>query len=257
LLKPRIATLPSDLLIGGEPERLRDRIALWLDREIAGAFPVLARIDAAPMEGAARGLAFQLAEALAPIERMRLDSLIAALSEADHRALARLGVVIGGAYAFLKDLTKPAPLRLRAALWRAQHDGREVLPLPLPGRVSMAVEPGLDPAYYTAIGYPAVGPRAIRVDMLDRLLARLERATVKGAMPPDATIAPVLGCAREEADQVLLALGWARQEEEDVVIYRRRRPALPLSGRTRRRVVRPGDDDRSPFAVLKQLAMAK
>jgi hypothetical protein len=91
--------------------------------------------------------------------------------------------------------------------------------------------------------------------MLDRLIARLNRATIKGAMPPDSTIAPVLGCNREEADAVLLALGWGRHEAEGVVLYRRRRPP----GRRRQTRRRPplGEGELSPFAVLKQLRAAE
>jgi hypothetical protein len=79
--------------------------------------------------------------------------------------------------------------------------------------------------------------------------------TVKGVMPLDPTIAPVLGCGKEEADAVLLALGWGRREEDGAVIYRRQRPPRPPpTAQSRRRVPPLGDGDRSPFAILKQLA---
>src|SRR6202012_1865575 len=115
----------------------------------------------------------------------------------------------------------------------------------------------IDRGYYTAIGFPVVGPRAIRVDMLDRLIARLGRATGEAARPADPPIAPVLGCGNPEADQVLAALGWGRQEAEGIVTYRRQRPAQPANTPRRRRVPPLTHDDRSPFAVLKQLGMAK
>ena len=83
------------------------------------------------------------------------------------------------------------------------------------------VEAEVDPDYYRAIGYPVAGPRAIRVDMLDRLIARLRRATIEGTMASDPTIAPVLGCAKDEADAVLLALGWDREEVDGAPLYRR------------------------------------
>ncbi len=74
-------------------------------------------------------------------------------------------------------------------------------------------------------------------------------------MQPDPTIPPVLGCGKEEADAVLLALGWGRREEDGVVIYRRQRPPRPkLAPPNRRRVPPLGDGALSPFAVLKQLS---
>jgi ATP-dependent RNA helicase SUPV3L1/SUV3 len=258
LLKPRIAPLESDLLVSGEGDRIRDRIVAWLEAEIGRSLPMLASVAKAKLDGPARGLAFQLAETLAPIDRAKVETLIAGLTLADRRQLARLGVTIGSAYVFLTGLTKPASLSLLRALWRA---GREVwgeLPLPPPGRVSVAADPNIDFAYYTAIGFPVVGPRAIRVDMLDRLIARLQRMTVKGAMPPDPTIAPVLGCGKDEADAVLAALGWGRQETDGVVTYRRQRPAYSQPAAQRRQRAHPlTHDDRSPFAVLKQLGVAK
>ena len=122
------------------------------------------------------------------------------------------------------------------------------------GTASGIAVAGIDPGYYAAIGFPVAGPRAIRIDMLDRLIARLHRMTVKGAMPPDPTIAQVLGCGKEEADAVLLALGWGRREEDGIVVYRRQRPPRPQpNAQSRRRVPPLGDGDRSPFAILRQL----
>ncbi|HEX4507159.1 MAG TPA: helicase-related protein [Alphaproteobacteria bacterium] len=257
LLKPRIVPLESDLLVSGESDRIRDRVAAWLDAEIGRRLPMLTAIADAQLDGPARGLAFQLAESLAPIERGKVETLLAGLTRKDAGQLARLGITIGTAYAFLKGLTKPAALTLLRALWRAGHDVWGELPMPPPGRVSVAADPNIDSAYYAAIGFPVVGPRAIRVDMLDRLIARLRRATVDGAMPADPTIAPVLGCGKEEADQVLAVLGWGRREAEGVVTYRRQRPAQPAGAPRRRRVPPLTHDDRSPFAVLKQLGRAK
>ncbi len=256
LLKPRVVPLDSDLLVSGEGERIRDRVAGWLEHEIDRVFPMLNRIAEATLDGAARGLAFQLAEALAPLPVATVSPLLADLTRADIATLSRLGVAKGAAYVFLKHLTKPDAVRLRAALWRARHDVFAPLPIPSAGRVSIPAESGIDPAYYAAIGYPAAGPRAIRVDMLDRLIERLRRATVQGVMPFDSTIAPVLGCTRAEADAVLLALGWGRREVDGVVTYHRQR-APPSSEASRRRKPPLGNGERSPFAVLKHLTAAK
>ncbi len=256
-LKPRIVPIASDLLIGGEAERLHDRVALWLEAEIGRRFPMRAAIVSAALDGAARGLAYQLMEALAPIPRERLESLIASLTDADRRRLHRLGIAIGNHWVFTPGLTKPGAVELRAALWRAEYAVSGLLPLPAHGRVSMAIDPAIDTGYYSAIGYPAAGPRAIRADMLDRLMRRLHRATIRGAMTPDPTIAPVLGCSRADADAVLLALGWGRRDTEGGAIYRRQRPpAPPVAVRTRRRPA-VADAERSPFAVLKQLTVVK
>ena len=154
----------------------------------------------------------------------------------------------------------PAPLSLLRALWRrpGTRFGANCR-CRRPAGCRSRPTAGVDPGYYTAIGFPVVGPRAIRVDMLDRLIARLRRMTVKGAMPPDSTIAPVLGCTKDEADAVLAALGWGREESDGVVIYRRQRPANSRPAARRRSHAHPltHDDALSAFAVLKQLSVAK
>jgi hypothetical protein len=76
-------------------------------------------------------------------------------------------------------------------------------------------------------------------------------------MPPDPTIAPVLGCGKDEADAVLAALGWGRQEVDGIITYRRQRVAPAQPAAQRRRVHPLTHDDRSPFAILKQLGVAK
>ena len=130
--------------------------------------------------------------------------------------------------------------------------------MPPPGRVSSAATPGIDPDFYQAIGCPLAGPRAIRVDMLDHLKARLIRQTIKGVMAPDRTIPRVLGCSLEESDLVLRSLGWQRQEQDGVVLYRHQpNSGKPSRKADRRRMLAPNDPDRSPFAILKHLATAK
>jgi ATP-dependent RNA helicase SUPV3L1/SUV3 len=252
IVKPGILVLSSDLLISGEAERLRERAASWLGAEIVRLFPMLGIEPDTVPDGAARGLVFQLTENLSPLPRVAVESLIADLTPMGKRGLARLGVVIGASWVFFKALVKPDATKLRGILWRAENEAWDAPPTPPPGRVSIAADAEIDPAYYTAIGYPVAGPRAIRVDMLDRLIARLRRQTVEGVMPPDPTIAQVLGCGKDAADQVLAALGWDRQEADGVVTYRRQKQASLTRMRPRRPSPQPSDD-RSPFAVLKQL----
>ena len=257
-LKPAIAPLMSDLLFDGEAERIRERSARWLEAEIGRRLPVVRALADAPLNGVARGLAFQLREAMAPLERHTVESLVRSLDSTDRERLARLGVVIGQHWVFLRPLVKPSAVPLRAALWRAEHGAWGALPIPPGGRVSIATVPDIDPAYYAAIGYPAVGPRAVRIDMLERLMVRLHRATIRGAMPLDPTIAPVLGCTAAEADAVLSALGWGRREIDGAISYRRQRPAGANNRVRRTRSIAPRkDNDQSPFALLQNLMLPK
>ena len=96
--------------------------------------------------------------------------------------------------------------------------------------------------------------------MLDRLIAQLRRATVQGAMPPDPTVAPVLGCGKNGAGRGAGRARWGNgRRSEGVVTYRRQRPVQLSASRAAppARVPPLTHDDRSPFAILKQLSIAK
>ena len=55
---------------------------------------------------------------------------------------------------------------------------------------------------YTAIGFPVLGPRAIRADVLDRVVEHVTRSTAD-APADDAKLASWIGAPRSELKRVL------------------------------------------------------
>ena len=113
----------------------------------------------------ARGIAFQLHEAMGILPRASIEDLIGGLDDAGRAALRQKKVRLGPILVFIPALNKPAGIRLRALLWSLWH-GRE-LPAQLPpdGMTSISVEgKTIDPDYYRAVGYPGVhhGPNSRR-----------------------------------------------------------------------------------------------
>jgi len=97
-----------------------------------------------------------------------------------------------------------------------------------------------------------VGDRAIRFDMLERLEAELDQATVSGAGAASVLpkIVSLLGTGNDEAKAVLDALGWRLVEVTDAPpVWRKRREKA-------RKAVRNQTQTVSPFEGLKEL-MAK
>jgi ATP-dependent RNA helicase SUPV3L1/SUV3 len=127
------------------------------------------------------------------------------------------------------------------------------LPVPPPGRVSVAVSPEVPAAFHQAIGYPRAGPLAVRVDMLDRLERNLHRFRDASGLKADLGLAQLIGCAPEHLDQLLVGLGYRRAGDvEGAATYRRRPPQRHRDGAV------AGDTGAdSPFAKLKEIELAR
>ncbi|MGF1608916.1 MAG: helicase-related protein, partial [Kiloniellales bacterium] len=173
-LAPQVELLPSEFLDGAQRERLRQRLADWLARHLRRQLAPLYRALDSELSGAARGLAFQLVEALGTLPRSQVTHQITGLSKAERKALAALDIQLGTASVTLPALLKPRPSRLRGLLW-AVHKGADSGSLPDPSAVAFRPEPGAisDDDLYLALGYRRFARKgerlAVRADALERL----------------------------------------------------------------------------------------
>jgi ATP-dependent RNA helicase SUPV3L1/SUV3 len=250
-LKPRVEPLRSELIDGALTERLRRRLAAWLERYLRRALAALLRVTEAELSGPARGLAFQLGEGLGALPRGprhgQLGRQLAALSDHDRRDLRRLGVRFGREAVFIPALLKPKVVTVKAVLWAAET-GRPVPVAPPAGRVSLPVDRSLPGGYYAAIGYRRLGPRALRVDLVERLAAAARR--LKAPFRASSALCSLAGCGKGEIAGVLAALGYRATIDEDGVRFARRQGAA--GGRAKGKPKAAGRDD-SPFAKLREI----
>ncbi len=243
LLEPGVVALHDELLDHPQRERVRVRLAGWLGPVIAGPLAPLVRLAAAELSGPARGLAFQLVEALGDLPRPAVAELLAGVRREDRRALAAHGVRIGTGRLYLPALVKPAAVAMRALLYGVRHGLPLPVPVPPAGRVSMVADPRLPAACYAAIGYPLVGAWAIRSDILDRF----ETGITSGA-----PFGRIIGVGEAEVPEVLAALGYRKAVGADGGEVWRARPAVRTA---RPRPAHPaGADSQHPFAKLRELA---
>lgn len=258
-LRPTAFVPDDDLLDGEARERVRRRLARWVEDHIAATLPPLIPPSGLALSGAARGLLYQLAEALGSLPLTPpVREQVTALTKADRTALTRLGLRFGTESLFVPALLKPLPQRLRGHLW-ALWNGLPAVP-PLPGgRVSLPLAEGVDPAFYAACGYGVFGPLAVRGDMVERLAADLRRLlreqTEKTALcPVPAAVLSPLGLKRAEAVPLLAALGYRAVLGEDggLSVTSRKKPAAVAQRRKAQRPPRPANGD-SPFAALSVL----
>ena len=231
-LKPSIVVLADEHLPGPEKEKVQERLNAWLAEQIGERLKPLVEIGTAEeIAGLARGIAFRLREDLGVLRRESAAEEIRALDQPARAQLRKYGVRFGAFNIYFPTMLKPASVELALILWVLKHGpkhGLELAAMPEPpraGLTSLPVGAGVPEAYYRVAGFHVCGPRAVRIDMLERL-ADLIRPLVawrsdpaNPAMPPKGAtgdggfkatpdMMSILGCSADELGQVLKALGF-------------------------------------------------
>src|SRR6266480_2102141 len=240
-LKPRVRLIADEYLTGAPRDAVQARLDLWLRSHIERLLEPLFRLAAAEdIVGIARGLAFQLTEALGVLDRHRVAEEVKGLEQPARAILRKYGVRFGAYHVYMPALLKPAPRRLAMQLWGLKHGGSEnkaldaIEQLAGSGRTSIAANEEIPKAFYRVAGYRVCGTRAVRVDILERLadLIRPALAWRSGATsvkPPGATegfgftvtggMTSLTGCSGENFASVLRSLGYRMEK--------RPKPAAP------------------------------
>jgi len=175
-LRPRVRIIADELLTGPARELVQNRLDLWLKTHIEKLLAALFSLTAAEdVTGMARGVAFQLVEALGVLERQKVAEEVKGLDQPARATLRKYGVRFGAYHIYLPGLLKPAPRALATQLWAIKHESPdakgvvELLHLAASGRTSIPVDKETPKALYRTAGYRICGERAVRVDILERL----------------------------------------------------------------------------------------
>ncbi len=209
ILYPDVAFLEDGLPEEQDKEAVSASINSWLKGHIQSVLEPLAVLENKEgIEGAPREIADKVYEALGILPRNDLEDLIARLEPEGRQALRACRIRLGPVLVFIPALNKPAAVRLRALLWSLWHDAPLPAPVPHDGIVSISVDPAqADPRFYRAIGYPLYGTRAVRVDMLDRLITAVYDSADKGVFKARHEMAEWLGSPIADLYAVLEAMG--------------------------------------------------
>ena len=175
-LRPRVRVIADEQLTGPARELVQTRLDLWLKTHIEKLLAPLFSLTAAEdVTGMARGVAFQLVEALGVLERQKVAEEVKGLDQPARATLRKYGVRFGAYHIYLPGLLKPAPRALATQLWAIKHESPdakgvgELLHLAASGRTSIPVDPETPKPLYRTAGYRICGERAVRVDILERL----------------------------------------------------------------------------------------
>jgi ATP-dependent RNA helicase SUPV3L1/SUV3 len=238
-LKPSVIVISDEHLAAPEKEKVRERLAAWLTELIGERLKPLVEIDAAQdIAGLARGIAFRLKENFGVLRREAVAEEIRSLDQPARAQLRKYGVRFGAFNIFFPTMLKPASSELAAVLWVLKHGAQHGLDiaampeLPRPGLTSVATNPATPEIFYGVAGYHVCGPRAVRVDMLERLADlirvllgwRADPANPTGTPPKGATgdggfraipdMMSILGCSSGELGNVLKALGFRAERRK-------------------------------------------
>lgn len=233
-LAPTITLVVDEHLGEADREKVLLRLQTWLKDTIADKLKPLVEMSAATdLQGLARGIAFRLKENFGVLRREAVADEINALDQAARADLRKYGLRFGAFNIFFPLLLKPAAADLAATLWllknpiAAPSDGSAATTpsLPRPGLTSVVADPATPEALYRANGFHVCGPRAVRLDILERL-ADLIRPLLAFRVKPDVAATPpkgatgdggfratddmmsILGCSADELGNVLKALGF-------------------------------------------------
>lgn len=197
---------------------LQDALTEALQAQIAVVLEPLALLqNQSEMPEVVKPIATRMYDAMGVVPREDMESLIFALDPDTRRNVRNLKIKLGPVIVFMPDLNKPAAVKLRALLWNVFHD----LPLPAKtpndGMVSLKVEDeNADKLYYRTIGYPLYGPRAVRIDMLDRVINAIYDNAKDGKFQAKHEMAEWLGASIEDLYKVLEAMGHTRMADAPV-----------------------------------------
>jgi len=237
-LRPTVVVIADEHLAGPDKDKVRERLSAWLTELIGERLKPLVEINAAQdISGFARGIAFRLKENFGVLRRESVAEEIRSLDQPARAQLRKYGVRFGAFNIYFPTMLKPACSELAAVLWILKHGTEHGLDiaampeLPRPGLTSAAVNAATPDIFYGVAGFHVCGPRAVRVDMLERL-ADLIRALLNwrpdpanpGTPPRGATgdggfkatqeMMSILGCSAAELGNVLKALGfWSERRK--------------------------------------------
>jgi ATP-dependent RNA helicase SUPV3L1/SUV3 len=259
ILSPSVEPVPSDLLDVDAYERISRRLKVWSQHHIAMNLKSLILARKAKLEGAARGLVFQLAENLGSLRRKAAKSQIDALTKEDRKRLRSLGIIIGRVGIYFPALLKPAPAQILGLLWVLWNAPDAPPEAPHPGRVSLPSDE-FPAGYLDAIGYHRAGRLAVRLDIFERIAAHAWKLGYKGSFVADTQLLSLAGCGIEDMETILKEIGFSKSKETvsgvAYAIKRKRVKSVPRKSlQKNQRMKNVKVDPDSPFAKLKKIIL--
>ncbi len=198
-LEPKLLLLADEALPAEHRRAVEDRLQRWLDAHLRQHLGDLYKLRDADLKGAARGIAFQLANDFGAVLREDVNELLRAMDQAARHPLRRLGVTFGEMHIFVPKLLKPKPTQLKTLLFSINNEKQPLSPPP-PGLTSLDIIEPRPERWWLAAGFLRVENRAYRLDIVQRIAEGARKAEQDAKHPPAIfAIAPVTPIKPEAA----------------------------------------------------------
>ncbi|MBP0466110.1 DNA helicase [Roseomonas sp. PWR1] len=202
--KPQIEVLASEFLDGAQRERIRERLASWLEalikRELGAVFAAEGK---AAEDNTLRGPAFRLREELG-LAMGRTDPDI----RPDLRQkLKGIGIRAGRYALYVPEALKPRAMALRAQLWSLLR-GIETPKLPAGGLIALTPPADWPRGFAETMGWLPAGPVVLRLDVAERIAGELGHLTRRAPALLPGDLASRLGIKGDMLATVLEAMGF-------------------------------------------------
>jgi ATP-dependent RNA helicase SUPV3L1/SUV3 len=246
LLSPRVLL---DRRVERVSEKSREaviaRLQDWVRRQAERSLSQLRAAGHAAQDpanpAAVRSVLAMLVDEGGIVARDQVAQALATLDRDQRRAISAFGVRIGALDLFMPSVLKPEARRWRTAL-RAAAASEPMPELPPEASVMIPTPPGEERARLSRLGFRALGPQMLRVDMVERLARHAHEVRGgKEGEPVDAPLVTSLGLQPQSVAKLMRDLGFREDQSEAGWVWR---------GRERRRR-RPSEERGSPaFAAL-------
>ena len=235
LLAPGVVAFVDDMAADDARQKVERRLTHWINRRIAALFEPLTKMrDDEALVGLAKGVGYRLVETLGVIPRPEIAKDVKELDQEGRGLLRKHGVRFGQHTVFMPALLKPAPTRLRIALWALWEELDEYPSPPPPGLVTIPAVEGMPGGFWSRAGYRLAGERAIRIDMLERLADLLRGQDQRAGFEATADMLSITGCTLDQFADLMAGLGFKAEKGE------RPKPA-PAPAPTPAPVTKPAD----------------
>lgn len=211
-LSPNIVILKTDETEKHDEASVKNHIKLWFKTHLKNILEPLVLLETPQgteeKADAVSQIAKKVYDGLGIIPREDIEHIIAELTPETRTDLRAKRIRLGPILAFIPILKKPAAVKLRALLWSLYNDAPLPAKTPADGIVSARIEDeNPNEEFYRAISYPLYGGRAVRIDMLDRVISCVYDHSDKGKFQARHEMAEWLGCTIEDLYKVLEAMG--------------------------------------------------
>ncbi|MCU0656047.1 MAG: helicase [Polyangiaceae bacterium] len=201
LLLPDVKVHGHDHLPGGLRLRMQRRLLAFARDEVSVLLDPLRGPGFERLSVPAEGIRLALEQSLGTTLSRRHEAALRALTPQDRALFREMGVVLGRRVLHVPSLLAPEAIVRRGALARVFLDSPP--PQPPPGALSLALPERVPGEPYLLLGYVPYSPRAVRADVVERVLRALQGREDPGVDE----LAQWMGCDAADVPWVVDAMG--------------------------------------------------